>query len=505
MIGWRRLRLTHRAGLLAAGLLVSCSATATLISIRHFRTALYQQEYRSAFTVYVAAANYLVGHYKSRDDTFSTAALDFVIGQRFLVMEGKAAGDITHRPSQLLLYDADGQLIYAYAPDASNAIPTRAVAPDGYQQTPGASPETIEIRGPLSPSGDVPGFVTITFPSTVGRHVSALQRRVWLISGVVIALAILLALILTRRTLQAVEDLTRAATRVSHGNLQPSRIDGGHGEIADLVDTFNDMVASLNVKQREAAEINAMLEHQVEARTRELKVANDELRSFAYTVSHDLRAPLRAMDFVCQQLDDPESDIDPIEAVARIRRNVGRMGQLIEGILMLSRAQRQDLVRESVDMTAIAEGLIRSQRDSEPNHVITVTIAPGMTTQGDRQFLTILLQNLLSNAWKFSHQTASPKVTFDHRETAGQSIFCIRDNGAGFDMAHAGNLFEPFKRLHTAREFVGTGVGLATARRIVERHGGRIWAESKPGEGAAFFFTLDGAGGPTDTSEKPAG
>jgi signal transduction histidine kinase len=243
------------------------------------------------------------------------------------------------------------------------------------------------------------------------------------------------------------------------------------------------------------AKLFGELEQRVAERTAQLQVANRELESFSYSVSHDLRTPLRALDGFSQAvLEDYGDKLDDVGRgyLTRIRRGSQRMGDLIDSLLELSRVSRGTLRQENVDLTAIAHDIARNLRERDPARAVSVSVAEGLVVSGDQRLLRALLENLLANAWKFTARTDGAQIEFALAPENGRPhrVHVVRDNGAGFDMAHAAKLFGAFQRLHTDQEFQGTGVGLATAQRIVHRHGGEIWAESAPGRGAAFFFTL---------------
>ncbi|CAM3611368.1 PAS domain S-box protein [Polaromonas hydrogenivorans] len=229
-----------------------------------------------------------------------------------------------------------------------------------------------------------------------------------------------------------------------------------------------------------------------------LRLSNQELEAFSYSVSHDLRSPLNTVDGfsrllakqLAQQLEG-EADAKVRHYLARIQAGVAQMGQLIEDLLSLSQVTRARLHTERVDLSFMARSLLDEWQIRQPERQVTVTVESGLQAQGDRPLVRIVMENLLANAWKFTSQTAQANIsvgqTFD---AAGLPVFFVRDNGAGFDMAYSDKLFDPFQRLHAASEFSGTGIGLATVSRVIKRHGGRIWAESAPACGATFFFTL---------------
>jgi len=229
-----------------------------------------------------------------------------------------------------------------------------------------------------------------------------------------------------------------------------------------------------------------------------LKLANRELEAFSYSVAHDLRAPLRGMNgFARVLLEDYGDRLDPegVDSLLEIHSNAVRMGALIDALLSLSRVTRSDLRPAWVDVSAVAAEVAAFLASSERGRAVQVSIQPGLRAFTDPHLARTLIENLFENAWKFTAHAAAPRVALAAHDEKGAKVFEVRDNGAGFDMAHADRLFTPFQRLHTAGEFPGTGIGLATAQRIVHRHGGRIWAQGEEGGGAAFFFTLPGRPG----------
>lgn len=248
-----------------------------------------------------------------------------------------------------------------------------------------------------------------------------------------------------------------------------------------------------NAARRELAELNASLECKVVERTTELTAANQELDAFAYAVSHDLRAPLRAMSgFASALIEDygkqlPGGAQTYLEQIGIASR---RMSELIDGLLALSRSTRGELQRDVVDLSALARRHLEELARVEPQRQVAVSVEPGLRARGDVSMIDAVLGNLLGNAWKYTAKTTAPQIHVYRGEAAGRTGFCIADNGAGFDMAHAGRLFKPFQRLHRQEEFPGIGIGLATVQRIVRRHGGEIVASGEPGRGAIFCFTL---------------
>src|SRR5579871_889260 len=273
---------------------------------------------------------------------------------------------------------------------------------------------------------------------------------------------------------------------------------GKFGAIVGKLSYANIKLArSLNQLRRSKEEIlqlNATLERRVEERTAELQQANRELESFSYSVSHDLRAPLRTVEGFSKILlrDYRGKLLDETAAgyMQRMSAASKRMGQLIEDLLALSRLSRQEMTCQWVDLSQIVHGILNEYRLREPDRDVEDEVEPGVTAHADPKLARIVLENLVGNAWKYTGRTAAASIAFGAHRNAGAPVFFVRDNGAGFDMAHAEQLFAPFQRLHRQDEFEGNGIGLATVQRVVRRHGGRVWAEAEPGRGAVFYFTL---------------
>lgn len=247
--------------------------------------------------------------------------------------------------------------------------------------------------------------------------------------------------------------------------------------------------------EEELRQANLDLEQKIAARTRELASANKDLEAYAYTVSHDLRAPLRGIDgFTRLVLEKNRDRLDAAdqELLQRVLAAAGRMGALIDDLLQLSTLSRQSMQLETVDLSKMADDILSELRAGKPEARFQTAVAPGCTARGDARLLRMLLGNLLENAVKYSGRQAQARIEFGQETRDGTTAYLVRDNGAGFDMKLADKLFQPFQRYHHPEDFQGTGIGLATVARIVERHGGRIWAESAPGQGATFRFTLFG-------------
>jgi two-component system, NtrC family, sensor kinase len=248
---------------------------------------------------------------------------------------------------------------------------------------------------------------------------------------------------------------------------------------------------------RELAETRAALLGDLVKKNAQLAEANAELESFSYSVSHDLRAPLRAIDGFSQALleDFGEQLGDKGQGhLRRVRTAAQRMAQLIDDLLKLSRVTRTELRDDNIDLSALAGAAAADLERADPDRKVDLRVEAGLAARGDTALLRIVLDNLLGNAWKYTARTPDARIEFGATPADGAPAFFVRDNGAGFDMTRAGRLFTPFCRLHAECDFPGTGIGLATVRRIVQRHGGRVWAEAAPGAGATFHFTLPAPG-----------
>ena len=246
--------------------------------------------------------------------------------------------------------------------------------------------------------------------------------------------------------------------------------------------------------ERKAVEIQALnvtLEERVRQRTAELENTNRELEAFSYSVSHDLRAPLRTIDGFSLALEEDYAEaVDDTgrDYIKRVRGGVQRMGMLIDALLQLSRVTRAEIARETVDLTAMVESVAANVKEENADRNLDISVEQGMQVNADPKLLRVAIENLLGNAAKFTGKVAHPQVTFGW--DAEQKAFAIKDNGAGFDMHYAGKLFGAFNRLHGDKDFKGSGIGLATVARVIARHHGRIWALGEVDHGASFFFTV---------------
>ena len=249
--------------------------------------------------------------------------------------------------------------------------------------------------------------------------------------------------------------------------------------------------------QADLHRLNAELEDRVRQRTAQLEAANREMEAFCYSVSHDLRAPLRAIDGFSQELLQTYADRLDVQGkhyLQRVRAGSQRMAELIDDLLQLSRLSRGEMHLQRVDLGALAGTIAEELKRREPGRQVTFVVQPGLTAWGDPGLLRVALENLLDNAWKFTSKKPRATIEFGKAEVRGATALFVRDDGAGFNAAFAGKLFGAFQRLHKERDFPGTGIGLATVQRVVHRHGGKIWAEGAVEKGATFYFTLPKGG-----------
>lgn len=307
-----------------------------------------------------------------------------------------------------------------------------------------------------------------------------------IVLGIFSLLIVSISVALIKGMITSLSKLRRGTEIIGTGILS-HRIDlKAKDEFGRLASSFDRMAEAL---QRS----NAELEQRVKERTAQLASANKELEAFSYSVSHNLRAPLRSIDGFSQMLFEDyldKLDEQGKDYLQRVRVGSQRMAQLIDDVLSLLRITRSEIHRERVDLSILAKKVASELQKTRPERQVEFVIQEGLVADGDAQLLREALEKLLGNAWKFTRNQPSAIIGFGTTQHDGRSAYFVRDNGVGFDMAYADKLFGAFQRLHTRTEFEGTGIGLATVQRIIHRHGGRVWAESSVGQGATFYFTL---------------
>jgi len=405
-----------------------------------------------------------------------------------------------------VLYDKGGHVFAAYpAGVAGDAVPA-APGPDGYRFERGL---LIGFQ-PVEEAGSQ-RLGTLYLASDLGVVYDTFR-----LSGViglgVMAVALLAAYLLSRvlqgtisQPILALAETAKAVSTRQDYSVRAPKL--GADELGTLTDAFNQMLGRIEDQKNELQRYATDLERRVEERTHELQdrneslrrnaaellAANTELDAFAYSVSHDLRAPLRSIDGFSQiLLEDYAARLDEAgrETLHRVRAASQRMGTLIDDLLKLARVTRAEIRTEDVDLSGMARDIVADLQRTTPERQVEFAIAPGLTARGDARLLRVALDNLLRNSWKYTAKQPAPRVEFASADANGGRAFMVRDNGAGFDMKYADKLFGVFQRLHSAADFEGTGIGLATVRRIINRHGGRIWAEGAVDRGATFYFTL---------------
>ncbi|WP_455221098.1 sensor histidine kinase [Kaarinaea lacus] len=295
-------------------------------------------------------------------------------------------------------------------------------------------------------------------------------------------------------------ELTKTAHDINEGDLAQRAIVRSNDEVGELAGAFNNMAHNLIVTQYDLAKTNKELqshrehlEEMVSQRTLELQEKNKELEAFAYSVSHDLRSPLRAIDGFSRILaEDYEHTLDEEGKVhfSRIRQASQRMGNLIDDLLELSRINRSEIVKQQIDLSAKVHAAIARLDTTSSGRKVEFVVQPNVFIFGDDSLMDVVVANLIGNAWKYTAKTAAAKIEFGEIRKNNELIYFVRDNGIGFDMKYANKLFGAFQRLVGYDEYPGTGIGLATVLRIIRRHGGYIWAEGNPGKGATFYFTV---------------
>ncbi len=398
------------------------------------------------------------------------------------------------------LYTADGRPFAQYQRTARAKILELPPIKTGQGETYRFQGEDLALSRVIVFQGAPVGIVTIQSDGSGVNarliHYVEIAAVVWLVS----LLAALLASSVFRRGIAlpmiGLAETARIVSRDKKYSVRATAA-GEHGEIALLIEAFNEMLSEIETRDESLQKAHNELEQRVRERTAQLEVANKELEAFSYSVSHDLRAPLRSIDGFSQALLEDYADrLDASgkDSLQRVRAASQRMSVLIDDLLNLARVSRGEVRREKVDLTALAKAVANELQQGEPDRQVEFVITDDLCAEGDSLLLRLVLQNLLGNAWKYTSHHDCGRIEFGADETNGSSVYFVRDDGAGFDPRYKARLFGVFQRLHGPAEFPGTGVGLATVQRIVRRHGGDIWADGAVEKGATFYFSLFSSG-----------
>jgi signal transduction histidine kinase len=389
------------------------------------------------------------------------------------------------------LYDEDGNLFSYYPSDASaNSFPPR----DTIEQYRFENSFLIGFQPVVQ--GET-RLGTLYLKSDMGAMYERLQLY-GIIAVLVVSISLLLAYLLSKRLQQGISKpilaLAETAKAISERKDYSVRAEKvGRDELGSLTDAFNQMLSEIQAQNEQIQAFNQKLEQTITERTHDLEAANKELEAFSYSVSHDLRAPLRSINGYSRILMDDygdKLDDEGKQTVNTIMRNGDRMGRLIDDLLAFSRLGRQNLTKVSLDMQALTNSALTDELRNQYGRNSEIKIGEMLPIKGDSSMLKQVMENLVSNALKYSMKKEKPLVEIGSYQENGSNVYYVKDNGAGFNMEYYDKLFGVFQRLHSANEFEGTGVGLALVHRIVTKHGGKIWAEGKENKGATFYFSL---------------
>jgi signal transduction histidine kinase len=396
------------------------------------------------------------------------------------------------------IYASDGHVFARYTRNpVGDAIAVATVRSNIDEKVETRSDEIFLVR-PIMFQGKKVGAVYIR------SSLTALSHRFWryiLIASIVLLVSLIVALLISAVYRQAIvgpivnlAQTAQSVTEQKNYSLRATPVTD-KTEIGLLIDAFNDMLKQIQVRDQALLTAQSELEQRVQQRTQQLVIANHELEAFSYSVSHDLRGPLQTMNgFVHMLVADYDSKLDDRarDYLRQLRLSSRRMAELIEDLLNLSRVSTTGMQLEKVDFSALAKTVASNLQAREPARQVEFVIASCPTVEGDSRMLQIVMENLFNNAWKYTSSHAHARIEFGCEKRPTGTVYFVRDDGAGFDPRQADRLFKPFQRLHSEAEFPGTGIGLATVQRIVQRHGGRVWGESA-GRGATFYFALGSA------------
>jgi signal transduction histidine kinase len=452
----------------------------------------------SGIALLLAYVSYLAYDYYSLRNNLiesidSQANLIGINSQTALLFDDRQAAETTlsslrGAPSILSaeIFTADGTPFASYTRKGSAAgRPIVPMLPRGQTSASWIQDGTVLLGHAISSNGDIIGSVYILAET---RDVAHRASQFGLLSAGILLICFAIALLATwamrRSIIRPLENLAATAGVISRKRDYSVRAPVPHrrDEMAFLAQSFNEMLDEIEQSR-------AVLEQKVAERTAELSVANRELEAFSYTVAHDLRGPLQQVSNIAYllKLSSPESGHDPL--LDKLSAATTRMSSIIEDLLNLSQSASTPLNHVSVDLSALARSFLDSLAQGSDRKVETI-VADGCAALADKGLITVVMENLLRNAWKYSSRKDPARIEFGCRTQGEETIFFVRDNGAGFDSKHADRLFRPFQRLHSQADFPGTGIGLATVQRIIARHGGRVWATGEVDKGAEFCFTL---------------
>jgi len=482
MFSFRNLPIKYKLTLLSvlasSSALVLACASFVIYDMQIFRAEMVQQLSTQAKIVgYNSAAALLFHDSKSANETLAALSAE---------PDSVAAG----------IYSPAGKSFATYR---QNGAESATALPAALQATNKADHRFaggyLELLRPIIYQGENVGAIHIR--ASLGAMKTRLLRYIGIAAMVLlisIPASILISQRLQQRISRPIAALAETAKTISRDKDYSVRATANsRDEVGHLVLTFNDMLARIQEQNAELQRARDEMEQRVIARTVQLEAANKELESFSYSVSHDLRAPLRGIDGFSQALLEDYGDHLDAQGksyLQRVRAASQRMAELIDDMLSLSRVSRGEMKSQAVDLGALAQSIAAELQSADRRRQVEFTIAAGLLAKGDARLLRVVLENLLRNAWKFTGKNSTAKIEVGVDRQNGQPVYFVRDDGAGFDMAYAEKLFGAFQRLHSSTEFQGTGIGLATVQRVIRRHGGRVWAESKVGQGATFYFTL---------------
>ena len=395
------------------------------------------------------------------------------------------------------IYTPDGHLFADYRRDADLREQPLPSLPAGRTQIHWfGDPQAISVNS-ITLDGKTVGFVSLR--SDLQSMTDRLKSFA-VIAATILLLCVATVLLLSRTAQQVIThpivqlaETVRIVSREKNYSIRAVPTTGGEDELSILVNAFNEMLGEIQRRDTALLQAHDELEQKVLERTAQLATANKELEAFSYSVSHDLRAPLRSIDgFSLALLEDCSDVLDSIgqQHLQRIRAATQRMSTLIDELLNLARVARSEIRWGKVDLSALSRSIAEELKTAEPERNVSFSITNGAVVKGDPELLRVAMENMINNAWKYTSAHSTARIEFGWSRRNGQTIYFVRDDGAGFDPRYANRLFGAFQRLHSAQEFSGTGIGLATVQRIIHRHGGEIWAEGEVEKGATFYFSL---------------